>query len=115
MSAVTVPGFDPLNTPTYRGLRDVFVKLWTVLDEASFRSAILAKRASLTADDARAEFQTLATMTDQRTVYGQMQRLLVEAGANYDDERTELRATIRQLMAENQALRAAAAGGEVLP
>jgi hypothetical protein len=93
----------------FRELNELFVHLWTRLDEAHTISNGLAHTSEPLSDTMRSNLAALATIANVDNAYASMKRLLAEA-AKADGSNTEsLQASLSRVLEENAELRAALA------
>ncbi|HUW51904.1 MAG TPA: hypothetical protein VMV99_00595 [Rhodanobacter sp.] len=91
----------------FRGLNDLFIHLWTRLDEAHTISNGLSHTSEPLSDSMRRNLAALATIANVDNAYASMKSLLAEA-AKADGSYTEsLQASLSQALKENAELRAA--------
>jgi len=93
----------PVNT-----LREMFLHLWTRLDEVHTISNGLSHSKGPITDAMRRNLQSLATIANVENCYVTMNRLLAEAEASESSYAESLRVRLNELVVENEALRAAA-------
>lgn len=105
--AFAKPEKDRVPPPT-KTLREMFIHLWTRLDEAHAISNGLSHSKEPVTEMMRGNLQSLATIANVDNCYGTMQRMLAEAEAADASYSESLRERLVQVLAENEALRATA-------
>lgn len=96
-------------------LREVFMHLWSRLDDVSWRAKMAAQTIQALTPQEQGRLNNIAALTDVSDVYGHMCRVLAEAQAKVRttedglrDQVANLSAQLAELFVENARLRARA-------
>lgn len=105
MNAANLPVLSPTARPTYDGLKNILVMMWTCIEETQWRAALVAERDEPMSKESRQTLENIGYIVDKDRLYSEMQRHLAEAAGKEDQEIAALRRTLAQQSEWMQQLR----------
>lgn len=90
---------------TFKGLRDMFLHLWTALNEVSWRADMVVHRDEPYSAETRQTLENIAHIANVDQVYRSMHKLLADEASKVDAWEDRLRERCSSLTLENAMLR----------